>query len=93
MVNKTLILIAALSQSVAAASSQTQEALFTTTPICWDDPRYELRSDFKWAIHTPSPVRVVMVLKGCKGKNNRDCDERECMYFSTPKQRNHELKG
>jgi len=81
---ETLMLLAALAAP--------HEALFTITQICWDATKgYELREDFKWATHSPTPVKVIQVKKGCKGKGNLACDEWECMYF--PPKNKPELRG
>ena len=81
---ETLILLAAMAAP--------HEAFFTMTQICWDSTKgYELREDYKWATHSPTPVKVIQVKKGCKGKGNPECKEWECMYFS-PKNK-AELRG
>jgi len=52
-----------------AAMAAPQEAFFTMTQICWDATKgYELRADFKWAIHSPTPVKVIQVKTAAKAK-------------------------
>ena len=76
---------------LALVLSHAQEALFTSAPICWKDPRYELRSDFEWVTKSPRPERAIQVLKGCKGKGNPQCDERECVHI--PSKNKDDLRG
>jgi len=77
--------------ALAFLLSQAQDAFFTSAPICWKDPRYELRQDFEWVTKSPKPEKAIQVLKGCKGKGNPQCDERECMHF--PIKNKAELRG